>query len=152
MAETYDEMCQLLVPQYDFLQNEVLKIASFQKNEELAVIDSGAGSGIFVEKILSMYPLVKCYWVDYSKDFLAVAKKKLSKFKTRVEYILSPVEAKREEKNQEVRDRHIQHTLVISNFRVCLEKALSTVPNTHLVFWEKENPKELKHYVYIEDE
>lgn len=26
MAEVYDKMCQLLVPQYDFLQTEVLKI------------------------------------------------------------------------------------------------------------------------------
>ncbi len=98
MAETYDKMCQLLVPQYDFLQNEVLKIVPFRKDEKLIVIDLGAGSGIFLEKILIMYPRIKCYWIDYSQDFLAVAKRKLRRFKTRVEYILSPIEEEWEEK------------------------------------------------------
>jgi len=56
------------------------------------------------------------------------------------------------EKNTEVKDRHIQHTLMISNFRVCLERALGTLPDTHLLFWQKENRKELRDYVYIEDE
>jgi len=55
------------------------------------------------------------------------------------------------EKNKEVKDRHIQHTLMISNFRTCLELALSKIPDTHLLFWQRENPKELKDYVYIED-
>lgn len=52
MAEAYDKMCQLLVPRYDFLQDEVLKILSFERDEEFTVIDLGAGSGIFLEKIL----------------------------------------------------------------------------------------------------
>jgi len=55
------------------------------------------------------------------------------------------------EKNKEVKDRHIQHTLMISNFRTCLELALSKIPDTNLLFWQRENPKELKDYVYIED-
>jgi len=55
------------------------------------------------------------------------------------------------EKNREVKDRHIQHTLMISNFRVCLERALDTLPNTHLLFWQKENREELRDYAYIQD-
>ena len=55
------------------------------------------------------------------------------------------------EKNKEIKDRHIQHTLMISNFRVCLELALRDLPDTNFLFWEKENPKELKDYVYIKD-
>jgi len=55
------------------------------------------------------------------------------------------------EKNKEVKDRHIQHTLMISNFRICLELALKNLPGTNLLFWEKESPKELKDYVYIRD-
>ncbi|MBA7491803.1 hypothetical protein ES702_02351 [subsurface metagenome] len=55
------------------------------------------------------------------------------------------------EKNREAKDRHIQHTLMISNFRVCLERALDTLPDTHLLFWQKENRKELKDYAYIKD-
>ena len=53
------------------------------------------------------------------------------------------------EKNRDVKDRHIQHTLMISNFRVCLERALDTVPGTHLLFWRNENRNELKDRAYI---
>jgi len=55
------------------------------------------------------------------------------------------------EKNKEVKDRHIQHTLMISNFRICLESALKNLPGTNFLFWEKESPKELKDYVFIRD-
>lgn len=55
------------------------------------------------------------------------------------------------EKNKEVKDRHIQHTLMISNFRVCLKKSLDMIPDANLLFWEKENVKKLKDYVYIRD-
>ena len=55
------------------------------------------------------------------------------------------------EKNKEVKDRHIQHTLMISDFRVCLQLALKNVPDTNILFWQKENPQELKDHVYIED-
>jgi len=55
------------------------------------------------------------------------------------------------EKNKEVKDRHIQHTLMISDFRVCLELALRNLPDANLLFWKRENPKELKDYVYIKD-
>lgn len=56
------------------------------------------------------------------------------------------------EKNREVKDRHIQHTLMISDFRICLESALAITPNARLLFWKKENRKELRDSVYIEDQ
>jgi len=55
------------------------------------------------------------------------------------------------EKNKEVKDRHIQHTLMISNFRVCLELALRNLPGVNLLFWEKESREGLRDYVYIRD-
>lgn len=55
------------------------------------------------------------------------------------------------EKNIEVRDRHIQHTLMISNFRVCLKKALDELSGRDLLFFQKENVKNLKDYVYVKD-
>jgi len=55
------------------------------------------------------------------------------------------------EKNREVKDRHIEHTLMISNFRICLELALRNLPDVRLLFWQRENSQELKDYVYIQD-
>ena len=53
MAETYDKMAQELVPQYDFLQDEALKLLNIHPHKESVVIDLGAGSGIFLGKILT---------------------------------------------------------------------------------------------------
>lgn len=55
------------------------------------------------------------------------------------------------EKNREVGDRYIQHTLMISNFRVCLTLALRNMPDVNLLFWTRENPQELKDYVYFRE-
>jgi tRNA (cmo5U34)-methyltransferase len=92
MAETYDKMAQILVPQYDFLQNEVFNIVGFSKNAPIVVLDLGAGSGIFMEKTLETFPNSVCYWIDYSFDFMKVAQSRLERFENRVKYILSPLE------------------------------------------------------------
>ncbi len=92
MAETYDAMAQTLVPMYDMLQNEIFNIVPFDKHQKITVIDLGAGSGILLEKILSLYPNSTGYWIDFSDAFLDAAKDRLHKFNDRVSYILSPLE------------------------------------------------------------
>lgn len=92
MAETYDQMCQTLVPKYDFLQEEMLDIATLSTPAPI-VIDLGGGSGILLEKVLTRYPQAQCTWIDYSEDFLAVAKQRLTRFDGKVDYIVSPLEA-----------------------------------------------------------
>ena len=39
-----------------------------------------------MEKVLARWPGAKCYWVDYSEDFLDVARERLAHFDGRVEY------------------------------------------------------------------
>ena len=97
MAEAYDRLAQKLVPQYDFLQNEVLKMVPIEAHQKAIIIDLGAGSGIFLDRILANHMNVKCYWVDYSNDFLAVAKKRLSRYGEKVVYIRSSLEEKWED-------------------------------------------------------
>jgi len=55
------------------------------------------------------------------------------------------------EKNKEVGDPHIKHTLMVSNFRICLELGLRDMPNVNLLFWRRENPQQLKDQFYIRD-
>lgn len=92
MADTFDKMAQELVPRYDFLQNELFNIIDFKEDECINVIELGAGSGILMEKILKRYPNAKCYWIDFSQDFLRIARNRLEKFGNRVEFILSSFE------------------------------------------------------------
>jgi 2-polyprenyl-3-methyl-5-hydroxy-6-metoxy-1,4-benzoquinol methylase len=86
MAEAYERMCQRLVPGYDFLQDEVLRVVAADEKCDMTVVDLGAGSGIFLEKALSRWPGAKAYWVDYSQDFLSVAQEKLARFDGRIRY------------------------------------------------------------------
>ena len=92
MAEIYDRMCQTLVPKYDFLQEEMLDTVKLS-NPAPVVVDLGGGSGILLEKVLARYPQARCVWIDFSEDFLAVAKQRLAHFDGRVAYIVSPLEA-----------------------------------------------------------
>jgi trans-aconitate methyltransferase len=92
MAEAYDRMCQHLVPGYNFLQAEVLGIASAGEKRAMTVVDLGAGSGIFLEKALTRWPDAKAYWVDYSEDFLSVARQRLARFDGQVSYVQTSFE------------------------------------------------------------
>ena len=92
MAETYDKMAPILVPHYYLLQNEVFNICNFPTNKEIIVVDLGAGSGIFLEKVLKIYPNAVCYWIDFSLDFLKIAQKRLEPFGDKINFIHSSIE------------------------------------------------------------
>lgn len=89
MAEDYDQMAPYLLPQYAFLQDEMIRQSGVQSMEGARVIDLGAGSGLLVEKILDCNVTTTCYWVDSSPAFMAVARRRLDRFGDRVQFILS---------------------------------------------------------------
>lgn len=89
MADAYDKMCEHLVPGYNFLQDTLINILKFEDIKEIVLLDLGAGSGIFIEKILKEFSNSKCYYLDYSDDFMNVAKERLQKYKGRVTFIKS---------------------------------------------------------------
>ena len=91
MAECYDKMVSRLLPRYDWLQNELIDLVFADGAEDKLIVDLGAGSGIFLAKILTRYSSARCCWVDYSDDFLAVAKRRLSEHGDRVRLILCPL-------------------------------------------------------------
>ncbi len=89
MANSYDQMCQLLVPGYDFMQNTLIDILIFEDIKEIVLLDLGAGSGILIEKVLKEFPDSVCYYLDYSNNFMTLTQKKLLKYKDRITYIQS---------------------------------------------------------------
>ena len=91
MAECYDKMVSRLLPRYDWLQNELIELVFADGAEDKLIVDLGAGSGILLDKILTRYPAARCCWVDYSDDFLAVAKRRLERHGDRVHFILCPL-------------------------------------------------------------
>lgn len=55
------------------------------------------------------------------------------------------------EKNRDVKDRHINHTLMISDFRTCLGLALKNSAHVDLLFWRNESREQLTDRVYVRD-
>jgi ubiquinone/menaquinone biosynthesis C-methylase UbiE len=66
MADAYDQMCQLLVPGYTLMQDTLIDILKFKGTKNIVLLDLGAGSGIFIERILKEFPDSICYYLDFS--------------------------------------------------------------------------------------
>ncbi len=49
MAEAYDKMAPKLVPQYDFIQDEMIRSLGIKNYDNPVIIDLGAGSGRFIK-------------------------------------------------------------------------------------------------------
>jgi tRNA (cmo5U34)-methyltransferase len=93
MARTYDEMAPFCVPAYDFMQDELLKLIPFSKDDTFILVDLGAGGGRFLEKVCKIFPMAQCFHVDSSDTFQQIAQNRLDEFKNRVTYIKSTLEA-----------------------------------------------------------
>lgn len=89
MANAYDKMCQTLVPGYNFMQDTLIDILKFERIKKMVLLDLGAGSGILIEKVLKEFPDSICYYLDFSDDFMYVAKERLQKYGNRVTFIKS---------------------------------------------------------------
>jgi ubiquinone/menaquinone biosynthesis C-methylase UbiE len=92
MAQDYDELAPYLVPSYNFLQSAMLEYLDIQNFPRPVVVDLGAGSGIFLERILLANETAHCYWIDSSEGFLAIARQKLAPYRDRVTFILATME------------------------------------------------------------
>ncbi len=92
MAEAYDAMAPYLLPQYAFLQEEMLRLAELDALAHPIVVDLGAGSGRFLERVLERNARATCYWMDSSHDFCGVARRRLARFDERVVFIESALE------------------------------------------------------------
>jgi len=84
MANNYDQMCQILVPGYTLMQETLIDILKFVEIENIVLLDLGAGSGILIEKILKEFTDSICYYLDFSDDFMTIAKERLGKYQDRV--------------------------------------------------------------------
>ena len=98
MAEVFDKMAPYLVPQYDFLQNEAINLLHYNLDDSITVVDLGGGSGLLIKKILDRFNNSRCILVDYSEQFMDIAKEKLRGYTDRVTFVKSALEENWEDK------------------------------------------------------
>lgn len=87
MARSYDRYAPLIVLFYEEMQALLLEQLKSSRAEPRLVVDLGAGSGIFLEKVCSSFPGVKVAWVDRSQAMRAIARERLRPYKELVVWI-----------------------------------------------------------------
>jgi len=92
MAEDYDILAPVMVPYYGFMQSLMMDYLRIEEANNPVVVDLGAGSGSFLERILQRNSSAQCYYIDLSQAFMKVAKKKLQRYQDRIHYILADLE------------------------------------------------------------
>ncbi|MBU0707125.1 class I SAM-dependent methyltransferase [Patescibacteria group bacterium] len=86
--EVYDDDVRRSIPGYDELHKSIVKVVSkfSQKHKVRNILDLGVGTGFTSKKILKIIPTASLTAVDFSKQMMSGAKKRLSKYHVR--YIL----------------------------------------------------------------
>jgi tRNA (cmo5U34)-methyltransferase len=92
MAVDYDLMAPIMVPYYSLLQDVMLDYLKIEQAKNPVIVDLGAGSGIFLERVLMRNPGARCVYVDLSQPFMEIARHRLDRFSDNVQFLLADLE------------------------------------------------------------
>jgi len=76
-ADSYDSSRKQIIPCFDLFYQTVVDLMPDKGDDELRVLDLGAGTGLLTEKILGRYPHYKVDLVDIAGNMLDQAKLRL---------------------------------------------------------------------------
>jgi SAM-dependent methyltransferase len=82
-AEAFDQSAEFIHPRYLTVQEQVIGQLPFADDEPFLIVDLGAGSGRLIERILAKFPNSRAALVDQSEPFLAIAERRLHRFRER---------------------------------------------------------------------
>lgn len=88
LAADYDSQVRVTIPYYDAFHGEAINIIKAIGKEPKMWLDTGCGTGTFVEKALFAFPKTHFVLADPSEKMLLIAKKKLAYVSSdRVEFL-----------------------------------------------------------------
>ncbi|HSV48837.1 MAG TPA: methyltransferase [Candidatus Acidoferrales bacterium] len=90
-AETYDAQVQKTLPYYNSFHNETLNLIKATDIEPRNWLDTGCGTGTFVQKAIAQFPNTHFVLADPSPQMLSSAKAKLAGY-SNIEFIEAPTE------------------------------------------------------------
>jgi len=85
-ASGYDRACRQLVPCLDDFYGAVVEGLPFGRDEELRVLDLGAGTGLLSATVAEKFPAARVTLVDFSVEMLRVARRRFADEPGRFEY------------------------------------------------------------------
>lgn len=78
----YDEWIRMALPAYDALFSTAQDLIPFRTDKSIAVLDLGAGTGLFSQHVLEKYPKAEFTLIDVAEEMLAVGRQR---FKNNIE-------------------------------------------------------------------
>jgi len=88
-ANQYNQSRRKLIPCFDDFYRIAVEIIPFQHEENIKVLDLGAGTGLFSSLVASAYKNAEIILVDVSENMIAQARKTLSKFPNNFSYLVT---------------------------------------------------------------
>ena len=85
-AGDYDRIRPELVPGFDRFYGAVLESIPFREEQEVRVLDLGAGTGLLSAVVAGKFPRARVMLVDLSVEMLRVARRRFSGERGRFEF------------------------------------------------------------------
>ena len=76
VASDYDSWVKQAIPTYDELFSVAVEIMPFEHDRRITVADLGAGSGLFAQHVLAVFPKASFTLQDASREMLDMARKR----------------------------------------------------------------------------
>lgn len=87
-APTYDKWVKIALPNYDEIFSVALTLIPYSEDDQIEVLDLGAGTGLFSQLVLEKYPNGSFTLIDLAADMLAIARERFSGNREQFELIL----------------------------------------------------------------
>jgi tRNA (cmo5U34)-methyltransferase len=87
-SEYYDVWMKQALPRYEELFSTAVELMAFPAEAELRVLDLGAGTGLFSERVLQKFPRASFVLYDVAEELLELARSRFSQHGQRFEFVL----------------------------------------------------------------
>jgi tRNA (cmo5U34)-methyltransferase len=87
-VEYYDNWMKLALPSYDEIFSVALALIPFDESDAIEVLDLGAGTGLFSQRVFNKYPRAKFVLYDLAAKMLAIARERFQQHPNQFEYVV----------------------------------------------------------------
>ncbi len=87
-SEYYDAWMKQALPRYEELFSTAVELIAFPPQAELRVLDLGAGTGLFSERVLQKFPRASFVLYDVAEELLELARSRFAQHAQRFEFVL----------------------------------------------------------------